>query len=922
LASSEQERLNNQIEELVGRRDYDAAFRLAVREADNAYGRRQYAQGIDVLNTLLRILKDRQVALWSVYIGAYQKIVGLDNQLGDKSATIRDLIELSRYCIKEGDFDKALVVSDSAIGIDARSTDALNQKARVLAYRRDYAQSFKVLDQSLALSPQNPRTLYLKASILGNNGKFAEALAVYEQVRLADPSYPGLGKAIAEMRRQIDWKLKAVEGASTTMRVLQPSELDRVPAIQRKAKPTESDESTRSTLQTVHDETVVDEAVADTAPVSGSLVSSPWEEGGKVSASQDAASTAQKAEGASSQSNAPRDLGLGTPNEMHVETIPVSHQVWMKPEEKSPVPVRRLVPSEAAGLTVILPEELRLASLRRKQEAATHLGQANGAATEPLSQAGAIVPPSSAPGQEAEQQLISILRDIDGGTMEREDLMQRLSSAGGATIPLSLGVLYFNFLRNPQDALVMNDLLAWLGRSGYTRLPMLVVEEAVSQGANIDFHDPQIASIIMSGNSADMVVDLRRRKAEILLEGGDTVAYVREELDIVRQVGGSASAEGIVRQLVHVLERCLVDDACTREVLAAAAELGLLDQLVDRASEDAHMEKTPALEAAIVERLGSIGVDESAFLNNEGLFQHVTLSVEKSVILRRILANAVNPTVRRKVLQSLLILGTPNMAEFTELIGLMAREHDTSNTAYLIQYLMDHRQEASDGRFLLEKLAHLVPTDFESRYGLGLAAEQLGVHDIAAECFVAAIRAHPGDPDTVQRALEAILTSGEYDLIADVTSLSLLSPTNVEDMMDKVVAKMPGITAGSDEHRLVSVWAAFAGSRYEEAVAMSSGTVRRGGDPRFYLPMALSFVHLGLPELATQELDHAAHLPNVTDQIKLVLKYHAAVIHLGQGNCERAAQLFQEVRESSPGFRDTDELLSRCGSQGSKIVKL
>jgi hypothetical protein len=86
--------------------------------------------------------------------------------------------------------------------------------------------------------------------------------------------------------------------------------------------------------------------------------------------------------------------------------------------------------------------------------------------------------------------------------------------------------------------------------------------------------------------------------------------------------------------------------------------------------------------------------------------------------------------------------------------------------------------------------------------------------------------------------------------------------------------------------------------------------------------MALAFVHLGLPELATRELDHAAHLPNVTDEAKLVLMYHAAVIHLGQGNTQQAAQLFHEVDESSPGFRDTEELLSKCGSQGSKIVKL
>src|SRR5450756_2073859 len=88
------------------------------------------------------------------------------------------------------------------------------------------------------------------------------------------------------------------------------------------------------------------------------------------------------------------------------------------------------------------------------------------------------------------------------------------------------------------------------------------------------------------------------------------------------------------------------------------------------------------------------------------------------------------------------------------------------------------------------------------------------------------------------------------------------------------------------------------------------------------LPMALAFVHLGLPELATRELDHATCLPNVTDEAKLILKYHAAVIHLAQGNTQQAAQLFQEVGESSPGFRDTEELLSKCRSQGSKIAKL
>ena len=837
MDDSNEERLRNQIEEFVGRRDYDAALRFAVHEADHAYGRQQYAQGVDVLNALIEVFKDRQVVLWNIYIGAYQKIVGLDNQLGDKSATIRDLIELSRYCIKDGDFDKALAAGDSAVSIDARSTDALNQKARVLAYRRDYAQAYKVLDQSLGVSPQNPRTLYLKASILGDNGKFADALTMFEQVRMSEPSYPGIGKAIAEMRRQIDWKVKTVDGPVSGMRASHSSELDRVPAIQRKAKSTDPDDTTRNSLETLEDEAVV-------AEPSG-------------------------------------------------------------PVEQLSTAAKRVVPSEAAGLTVMSPEELRLASLRREQEPE------------------AFTAPASPPlGQEAERQLIGMLRDISQGTMKREDLMRRLSNADSATIPLSLGVLYFNFLRSPQDAEAMSDLLTWLEGSGYTRLSLFVVEEALALGARVDFHDPQIASSVLSADGMEMSAELRTRKAELLLERGDIAAYVWEELGMVRQAAPSASAEGIVRQLVHVLEHCLVDEACTHDVLAVATELGVLDQLVDRATEDATMAKAPALEAAIVEQLGRSGVDESTFLNNEGLFQRVTFSVEKAAILRRVLANAINRTVRRKVLQSLLVLGTPNVAEFTELVGLMAKEHDTSSTAYLLQYLVDHRNEVENGRFLLEKLARLVPTDFESRYGLGLAAEQLGVHDAAAGYFVAAIRAHPGDVDTVQRALEAILASGVYDLIADATSLSQLSPADVEGLVDKAAAETPGITAGSAEQRLISAWTAFAGSRYEVAVAMSSDTVRGGGDPRFYLPMALAFVHLGLPELATRELDHAAHLPNVTNEARLVLKYHAAVIHLEQGNTQQAAQLLHEVDESSPGFRDTEELLGKCGNQGSKIAKM
>ncbi|MHB8071043.1 MAG: tetratricopeptide repeat protein [Candidatus Cryosericum sp.] len=911
MAASEQERLRVQIEEFVGRRDYDAALRFAVREADLAYGKQRYAQGVEVLKSLLTSLLNHQINQWNIYVAAYQKIVGLDNQLKDKASTIRDLVELSRYCIKLGDFDKALSAANSAVSIDARSTEALNQKARVLAYRRDYIHAFSALDASLEVSPHDPRTLYLKGTILGNNGKFSDALAVYEEVRRTDPSYPGLGKAIAEMRRQIDWKVQAVEGPGTGQRPSQPSQVDSVPAIQRKTRSTEPEEVTRSALETLYDEAVV----------GGGEANAPAESKGAGAVEAGVAAEARAfqeyvPEHPDTQPEVPQaqNVAPAVLAEENTEMTAVPHQAWSKDGEETSAPVRQSIASESNGLTVLSPEELRKASLKHDEGAVTGQATARVSERQPVS--------ATSAGTDLESRLVRVMKDMRRGAVGQDDLMQRLSEAGEVSIPLTLGVLYFNFLRNPADGHAMNDLLGWLQRNGYHMLPQFVLEEALAQGVRLDFHDSQVAGIVLAGDASDMSSDLRMHRAELLLEHGDTSAYVREELSMVRQAGTSVSAEGIVRQLSQVLEHCKADDASVREVLAAAADLDVLDQLVDRVTTDPAMTRLPALEAALVEHLGHAGVDESTFLSNEDLFQRVTLSAEKSAILRRILTNAVSPAVRRKVLQSLLVLGTPNMAEYTELVGLMVQEHDSSGAAYLIQYLVDHRQEVTDGRFLLERLSHLVPMDYESRYGLGLAAEQLGIHSAAATCFIAAIRARPGDPDTVQRALEAILGSGEVDLIADVSAFCQLAPSDVEGMVDKATAETPALTTGSVEQRLVSAWGAYAGARYEEAVAISSATVRGGGDPRFYIPMALSFVHLGLPELASRELDRAIRQPGMPDDVKLVLKYQAAVIQLGQGNSGQAAQLLQEVSESSPDFRDVNEVLSKCGSQGSKIVKL
>jgi len=888
LTNSEQERARIQIGEYVDRREYDAAFRFAVHEADDAYARQRYAQGIDVLRIFVQMLASRQINIWNLYVATYQKIVGLDNQLRDKPATIRDLVELSRHCIKLGDFDKALSAANSAVSIDGQSTEALNQKARVLAYRRDYNQAFKVLESSLTIAPHDPRTLYLKGTILGNNGRFADALAVYEEVRRTDPSYPGLGKAIAEMRRQIDWKVKAVEGPATGQRVAQPSDLESIPAIQRKSRSAEPETPVRSTLETLYDEAVMEEPLL--GPVGAVTDKSEAEAASFVQYTPSTSSEAPQV--------APEEPSV-TPVQPDREATFAPHQAWDTQVVAQPAAEMRHMPSEAEGLTILSPGKVQLAA-------------------EPVVPAPATAVWKSE-GTNLESRLIELLRGMLQENVDRQELTGRLSNSDDLSIPLTLGVLYFDFLRHPQDTRAMTDLLAWLAHNGYRRLPLYVVEEAIAQGAPVDLADPQVAQTVLSADSADMPPELRARRAELLLERGDMGAYVQEELGMLRQKGISVSSEGLVRQLSQILEHATADAVGVEAVLAAAGDLGVMDQLVDRMTLDPSLARVPALEAAIVDRLEHTGVDETTFLSNEALFQRVTLGSEKSAILRRILVNATNQTARRKILQSLLILGTPTMGEYVELVELMVPQQETASAPYLIQYLVDHQKEVTNGRELLGRLCRLVPADYDSRYGLGLAAQQLDVLDVAAGCFIQAVSTRPADREAVAHALQSVLASGDYDRIADVAGSSQLAAADLEGLVD-AAAEAQGIGSDSADRRLVSAWSAYAGGRYEETVAMSSPTVRSGGDMRYYIPMAQAFVRLGFPELASRELDRAIRNPNIPDDVRLVLKYHAGAIQLGQGNVEQAAQLLREVREASPSFREVDELLAACEEQGSRIV--
>jgi tetratricopeptide (TPR) repeat protein len=883
---SEEQLFRTQIEEQVERRDYNAALQLAVEEADVAYGAKRFHDGIERLNILIATLRARSIPAWSIYAAAYRKLVGLDHQVGDKAVTISDLVRLSQYYIRLGDFDTALAACNSALSLDHHSIHALNQKARVLAFRRDYTQAFKVIDESLAISAGNPRTLYLRGTLLANSGKYADALKVFEQVRGLEPALSGLARALADTRSQLNWKLKAVEGGSAGQHPapLPPSQgADNVPAIQRKAGATGPEEQRQTYLEALYDEAVGD---------SGPPVSVQGESAEPVilpevenpSSAPDVTVEPQKVE----------QLSVPTATAGVPQPPSEWHQAWNREQTNEPA-----VATSDAGPSppVLAPEDLLS-------------GAVSAPTVEPRSLAVHLQ------GMSPEHQLIVVLRDLRKGSVDAERLAQLLAGTAGSLIPVPLGILLFNFLKDPQDPCAMNDLLAWLAMNGYERLPLAVLEEAMDAGAQVDWTSRNTVDVLLKVPALDLPPTLRGHRADALLASGDTAGYVHEMLGAVRSASGPVSTEGIAHQLVQVLRQCSADEECVLSVLSTALELGAQDRLIESIMGDADLTRIAPLESAIVSYLLRATVDETTFQNNTALFERVTLGEEKSAILRRILMRAQDPVMRRRILQALLVLGTPDITEYTELVDLMASQHDTTGIAYLIQYLVDRRGQITEGRRLLERLETMAPMDYDNRYGLGLAAEQLDMPDRAAQYFIAALRCRPADKDTLQRAAQTAISSGEVDLLAETADVCRCAPSDIEDTIDAVVVSQSVNIRTPEYLRLMKSWGAYAGGRHEDAVAMSTSAIRSAGDPRFFVPLALSFERLGLPELAVRELDRGLRAEGVDVPLARVLKYHMARLQMEMGNHPTAAQLLHELGETAPGYRDVGSMLSRCGESG------
>jgi len=349
--------------------------------------------------------------------------------------------------------------------------------------------------------------------------------------------------------------VRAIEGPATVPRVTQSAEIDRIPAIERKGRADQPEQAGGAGLETLYDEAPPAEAeqepvVQTEAPAEPQQPSEP------------------EPAGAGGESGPARDLMPDMFGEVQMNTMVVPRQAW-ETVEPEPAAAQPAPASEARGADGAEPGR---AGRAQAQPAAGTGSRANTTAGDHAGVGGC---PARGPGATAEDMLIGIMKEVRQGTLARDDLMARLSEADSVTIPLSLAVLYFNFLRSPQDTRALADLLGWLGHEHYGRLPLAVLEDAVDQGAPIDASVPEVADVLLRVDGDKLSPELRRRKADLLLQRGDLPSYVREQIAMVRQAAPSASPEGIVHQLDQVLERCVGDEACVREVLTAASSLGL-----------------------------------------------------------------------------------------------------------------------------------------------------------------------------------------------------------------------------------------------------------------------------------------------------------------------------------------------------------
>jgi tetratricopeptide (TPR) repeat protein len=234
---------------------------------------------------------------------------------------------------------------------------------------------------------------------------------------------------------------------------------------------------------------------------------------------------------------------------------------------------------------------------------------------------------------------------------------------------------------------------------------------------------------------------------------------------------------------------------------------------------------------------------------------------------------------------------------------------------------VDYRGKVAEGRRLLERLETVTPMDHENRYLLGLAAEHLGVKDRAVQYFIAAVQHRPGDRDTLQHAMQAAIASGELDRLAEIADACVCAPADVEDVIDAVVTAQPEKVRTPEYVRLMKAWEAYAGGRNEDAVAMSTSAIRSGGDPRYFVVLALSFVRLGLPELAVREMDRGLRAEGVGIPLARVFRYHMARLQMEMGNNPVAAQLLRELEETAPGYRDVRAMVdSNSGGSGNTQV--
>ncbi|BCM89595.1 beta-barrel assembly-enhancing protease [Abditibacteriota bacterium] len=124
-----------------------------------------------------------------------------------------------------GQTDAALTAYDALIATDARDSDSLVGKARVLNYANRLAESETAYRQALQVQGDNPQTQSELADVLGRRGNITEAAALYQTALQASPNNVAIRVNLARLLRAANQPADAEAALNQALEV-EPNNVD------------------------------------------------------------------------------------------------------------------------------------------------------------------------------------------------------------------------------------------------------------------------------------------------------------------------------------------------------------------------------------------------------------------------------------------------------------------------------------------------------------------------------------------------------------------------------------------------------------------------------------------------------------------------------------------------------------------------